>query len=160
MTTAQRFQVLPRLPVEATPPKRDGALHPVLTDVDLLLHSPLRGPQEFPFGANVASLLIFDMDAEHTVAAVEVLVPQSAWKLTNDRWKVPPAVRDGSLNVPGETAEIYVEDVTPSFSFNAERGELMVRLERFTETTAWLRLSRSCYALLNGKFLAGLAVRL
>lgn len=60
----------------------------------------------------------------------------------------------------GGRAEVYVEDLTPRFSFSAAYGQVTIEVEAVVETTTWVALSSSCWALLNGEFVAGVVATL
>jgi hypothetical protein len=52
---------------------------PAVSGGALMLEGEHEEGVEYPFGANVASLLIFDLDDEHTVGFVETLMPLELW---------------------------------------------------------------------------------
>ncbi|MCP9488806.1 MAG: hypothetical protein MSC31_02885 [Solirubrobacteraceae bacterium MAG38_C4-C5] len=141
-------------------PTDHGALGPVHDGDDLHLEGRGIEGREFPFGANVASLLVFDMDAAGIVNRIEILVPRTRWQAREEALSAPGGVGGGSLRVVGGRPEVYVEDVAPRFCFSGAHRQLAIEIEPLVQTTMWVALSPSCRALVNGGFLAGLVVAL
>jgi hypothetical protein len=158
--TADRFTTLERLPArigEATPM---GALAPTVSGGALMLEGEGAAGTEYPFGANVASLLIFDLAEDRTVAGVETLMPLESWEQTGDDLAPPDRTRRGSLQIEGPTIELYVPDVQPRFLVNGDQGRLLVQIGDRGPGTEWVQLSDRCHALVDDGFLVGFAVDL
>lgn len=157
---SKRFDILPRLPVGVNRATGKGTLAPIFMGEDLMLEAPGAEAGEFPFGANVDSLLIFDMDAGHIVERIEILVPRPRWVTTDDVFPAAPRVKRAALTITGSAPEVYVEDLTPSFRFNPSSGQLAIEIEPWSMTATHVPLSKRCRAVLNDDFLAGLVVEL
>ena len=82
--TTERFTESERLPARIGEPTPVGALMPSVSGGALMLEGERGEGAEFPFGANVASLLVFDLADDRTVAGVETLLPLDAWEQTDD----------------------------------------------------------------------------
>jgi hypothetical protein len=153
----ERFEVVPRLPVEIAPPSPHGALEPALSGEDLVIEGDLDGLA--PFGANVASLLILDLDDDRVVSAVEVLVPRSQWQRAPAPLRPSGRLPRGSLRIVSSRVEVQLEDVEPRFLLDPA-GELAIVLEAPRPDSRWVALSDACRAWTNDGFLGGFAVAL
>jgi hypothetical protein len=158
--TPDRFTELERLPARIGEPTPVGSLVPVVSGGALMLEGEREEGAEFPFGANVASVLIFDLADDHTLAGVETLIPLESWEQTDEDLAPPGRVRRGRLLIEGPTVELYVPDAEPRFLVNGEQGRLLIELGERGPDTEWVRLSDRCHALVGGDVLVGLAVEL
>ena len=158
--TTDRFTELERLPARIGDPTPIGSLMPSVSGGALMLEGTHPEDIEYPFGANVAALLIFDLDDEHTVGFVETLVPLESWQQTDDDLAPPGGTRRGSLVVQGPTVELYVPDAEPRFLVNGDQGRLLIELADRGPATEWVQLSDRCHTLVADGALVGLAVDL
>lgn len=156
--SAARFATLQRLPARVGPPTPLGALAPTVSGGALMLAGEGAGTAEFPFGANVASLLIFDLDASRTVGSIETLLPLERWTETDDAPLPPAGAPRGSLQVDGPAVTLEVPEPEPRFLYDAGQRRLWIALEDIAPTAQWVQLSPRCHAVLDGGFLAGLVV--
>jgi hypothetical protein len=149
--TTDRFTELDRLPA------RIGEAAPV----GALMRAGARAEgAEFPFGANVASVLILDLAEDRTLAGVETLIPLESWEQTDEDLAPRGGARPGRVLVEGPTVELYVPDAEPRFLVNGEQGRLLDELGERGPGTEWVRLSERCHALVGDGSLVGLAVQL
>lgn len=158
--TPDRFATVERLPARIADPTPMGTLMPSVSGGALMLEGTRPEGTEFPFGANVASLLIFDLDDEHTVGFVETLIPLESWQQTDANLKPTGATRRGSLQIEGPAITLEVPDAEPRFLVNGEQGRLLVELADRGPATEWVQLSDRCHALVDDGALVGLAVNL
>jgi hypothetical protein len=144
-----------RLPVEVVPARAEGALEPYLDEGELMLESPIVDELDLKYGANIAALLILDIDASRVLSQVEVLPEADAWA-TRDVELEPVAgkVRRGSLAVVNPERNLEFHDLDPSI-WTTPNGKIVIEVEPFSQQTEWIRLSDRCYGLVNQGFLAG-----
>jgi hypothetical protein len=158
--TPDRFTTLERLPARVADPTPLGALEPTVSGGALMLRGDGAEGTEFPFGANVASLLIFDLADDRIVGSVETLMPLDSWEQSGDDLAPPRPSRRGSLQIEGPTIELYVPDAEPRFLVNGDQGRLLIELGDRGPDTEWVTLSDRCHALIGDGHLVGLAVDL
>ena len=127
--TAERFADLERLPARVGDPAPPGALMPHVSGGALMLEGEVPEGMEFPFGANVASQLIFDLDGEHMVGVVETLMPLDSWEATDEDLAPPDRTRRGSLQIVGDAIELQMLDAAPRFLVNGDQGRLLIEIE-------------------------------
>jgi hypothetical protein len=158
--TTDRFTELDRLPARIGEAAPVGALMPAVSGGALMLEGAREEGAEFPFGANVASVLILDLAEDRTLAGVETLIPLESWEQTDEDLAPRAGARPGRVLVEGPTVELYVPDAEPRFLVNGEQGRLLVELGERGPGTEWVRLSERCHALVGDGSLVGLAVQL
>ena len=158
--TLDRFAAVDRLPAGVGAPTPLGSLTPAVSGGALMLAGKGAAGTEFPFGANVGSLVIFDIDAEHTVGSVETLLPLDAWEQTDESLAPPGHTEAGSLRIEGPAITLEAPDAEPRFLVNGDEGRLLIEFDTPGADTEWIRLSDRCHALIDSGSLAGLAVRL
>jgi hypothetical protein len=120
--TPDKFAEVERLPARVTAATPLGALAPVVSGGALMLEGEGAADTEFPFGANVASQVIFDMDGDRTLGAVETLVPLDSWEQTDADLSPPGQTRPGSVQIVGDAVEVHVPDAEPRFLVNGDQG--------------------------------------
>jgi hypothetical protein len=158
--TLDRFATVDRLPARVGAPTPLGALVPTVSGGALMLVGEGATETEFPFGANVASLLILDLDAGHTVGSVETLLPLDDWEPTDASLAPPDRTQPGSLQIEGPAITLETPDAEPRFLVNGDEGRLLIELGEYSPETEWIRLSDRCHALVDAGSLAGFAIRL
>jgi hypothetical protein len=158
--TLDRFATVERLPARIADPTPTGTLMPTVSGGALMLEGTHSEGTEFPFGANVASLVILDLDDEHTVGLVETLIPLESWQQTDADLSPPGTARRGSLQIEGPAITLELPDAEPRFLVNGDQGRLLIELADREPDTEWVRLSDRCHALVGDGSLVGLAVDL
>jgi hypothetical protein len=156
--TPDKFADVERMPARVADPTPVGALMPTVSGGALMLAGESTDGVEFPFGANVASLLIFDLDGDHTVAQVETLMPLDSWDETDEDLGPPDRTRRGSVQIVGDAVELQMLDAEPRFLVNGDQGRALIALDDYGPGTEWIRLSDRCHALVDDGHLAGFAV--
>lgn len=158
--TPEKFADVDRLPARIADPNPLGALTPTVSGGALMLQGEGADGTEFPFGANVASQLILDLDGGHTLASVETLVQLDDWEQTDEDLAPPDRARRGSLQIVGDAVELQMLDAEPRFLVNGDQGRLLIEIEEPGPETEWIKLSDRCHALVDDGHLAGFAIRM
>ncbi|HWT94095.1 MAG TPA: hypothetical protein VN238_13910 [Solirubrobacteraceae bacterium] len=153
-----RFEEQSRVPVEVRPLVPGGALRPTVTSDELELAGE-SGDRQTPYGVNVASLVILDLDDDRVVNYVEVMFRPELWTEVETLPRLRRG-RSGTIAIPGARPEIYVEEASPRVEFCRATREALVYLEPIEPSATTVRLSPLCAAVINGDYLGGFLVDL
>jgi hypothetical protein len=139
---SERGQLLPRLDGEGT---------------TLVLSSPVSRP--WPYGVNIATSIILDIDADGILAHVEVLRPPSRWKVARALER-PPVAGWGCVEVTEEARREKSFDVPVLLQTNEDRSCALIYIDRPGDGTQAFALSDKCLVLIEEGWLQGFYVDL
>jgi hypothetical protein len=117
-------------------------------------------PRDWPFGIDIDGRVVFDLDADRTLASFDLHVPRSRWQKTLAAEEVLPAVAPAGDIVFSKEA-IAKKSFNMPLSARCDSNRSVVKLQ-FGEANAdrSIQLSERCLALLAGSNLVGFVIRL
>ncbi len=146
------------LTVVVTDATTAGRIYPRYDDAaDLLIVERLVRP-DLPYGVNVNSLVLFDLDSERRLVDFELLRPRRLWQVVEPFPETPRSVGPADIAfteaaVDREHVRLPVHVIT-----NAEHSRVKIMFGRGRGAVKAVELSADCQALIAGERLVGFDV--
>ena len=122
----------------------------------LSIESGIRRP--WPFGVNIDGLVLLDLDEDHVLAAVELLIPRRRWKKVVDHEPWPRFARRGDLVLRPEAVATKTYHLPVSVVADKTGNDVLITLGS-TVPDLWIQLSENALAAIGGDELLGFRVR-
>ena len=141
--------------IELREPTAAGCLYPRYDDAADLLVVESQARRDLPYGVNIDSLVLFDLDAERKPVDFELLRPRRLWQVVEPFPETPPSIGPADIAFTEATVDREHLRLPVHVISNAEHSRVRIAFGKGRDGVQAVELSHDCAALIAGERLIG-----